>query len=59
MSESVTGVRNHIIPFVDSMQDHPITGVLNVLDTLKNNGLKKFKFMSIQTQEDHIGHIKQ
>ena len=41
------------------MLDHPITGVLNVLDTLKNNGLKSYKFMSIQTQEDHIGHIKQ
>ena len=41
------------------MLDHPITGVLNVLDTFKNNGLKIYKFMSIQTQEDHIGHIKQ
>ena len=36
-----------------------ITGVLNVLDTLKNNWLKVYKFMCIQTQEDHIGHIKQ
>ena len=41
------------------MLDHPITGVLNVLDILKNNWLKIYKFMSIQTQEDHIGHIKQ
>ena len=42
-----------------SMLDHPITVVLNVFDTLKNNGLKVYKFMSIQTQEDHISHIKQ
>ena len=44
------------------MLDHPITVVLNVFDTLKNNGLKVYKFMSImsiQTQEEHIGHIKQ
>ena len=33
--------------------------VLNVFDTLKNNGLKVHKFMSIRTQEEHIGHIKQ
>ena len=39
--------------------DHPITAVLNVFDTLKNKGLKIYKFMSIQTQEEHIGHIKQ
>ena len=39
------------------MLDHPITVVLNVFDTLKNNGLKVYKFMSIQTQEDHISHI--
>ena len=39
--------------------DHPITVVLNVFDTLNNNGLKVYKFMSIQTQEEHIGHIKQ
>ena len=39
--------------------DHPITVVLNVFDTLKNNGLKVYKFMSIQTQEEHICHIKQ
>ena len=38
---------------------HPITVVLNVLDTLKNKGLKVYKLMSIQTQEEHIGHIKQ
>ena len=41
------------------MLDHPITVVLNVFDTLKKNGLKVYKFMSIQTQEDHISHIKQ
>ena len=41
------------------MLDHPITVVLNVFDTLKNNGLKVYKFMRIQTQEDHISHIKQ
>ena len=33
------------------MLDHPITVVLNVFDTLKNKGLKVYKFMSIQTQE--------
>ena len=42
-----------------SMLDHPITVVLNVSDTLKNKGLKVYMFMSIQTQEVHIGHIKQ
>ena len=41
------------------MLDHPITVVLNVFDTLKNNGLKVYKIMSIQTQEGHIGLIKQ
>ena len=41
------------------MLDHPITVVLNVFDTSRNNGLKVYKFMSIQTQEEHIGHIKQ
>ena len=41
------------------MLDHPITVVLNVFDTLKNKGLKVYKLMSIQTQEEHIGHIKQ
>ena len=41
------------------MLDHPITVVLNVFDTLKNNGLKVYKFTSIKTQEEHIGHIKQ
>ena len=33
------------------MLDHPITVVLNVFDTSNNNGLKVYKFMSIQTQE--------
>ena len=41
------------------MLDHPITVVLNVFETSKNSGLKVYKFMSIQTQEEHIGHIKQ
>ena len=41
------------------MLDQPITVVLNVFDTLKNNGLKVYKFTSIKTQEEHIGHIKQ
>ena len=41
------------------MLDHPITVVLNVFDTLKKNGFKVYKFVSIQTQEDHISHIKQ
>ena len=41
------------------MLDHPITVVLNVSDTLKTNGLNIYKFMSIQTQKEHIGHIKQ
>ena len=41
------------------MLDYPITVVLNVFGILKNNGLKVYKFMSIQTQEEHIGHIKQ
>ena len=41
------------------MLDHPITVVLNVFDTLKNKGLNVYKFMSIQTQEERISHIKQ
>ena len=41
------------------MLDHTITVVLNVFDTFKNKGLKVYKFISIQTQEEHIGHIKQ
>ena len=41
------------------MLDHPITVVLIVFDTSKNNGLKVYKFMSIQTREEHIGYIKQ
>ena len=39
------------------MLDHPITVLRNVFDTLNNNGLEVYKFMSIQTQEDHISHI--
>ena len=41
------------------MLDHPITVALNVFDTLENNGLKVYKFMSIQAKEDHISNIKQ
>ena len=41
-----------------NMLDYPITVVLNVFDTLENKGLKVYKFMSIQTQEAHISHIK-
>ena len=26
---------------------------------LKNTGLKVYKFISIQNQEEHIGHVKQ
>ena len=43
---------------INSMLDHPITVVLSVFYTLKNNGLKLYNFMSIQTKEEHIGHIK-
>ena len=49
----------HIMTELKSMLDYPITVAPNVFDTLKNNGLKVYKFMSIQTQEAHIGHIKQ
>ena len=41
-------------PRDNCMLDHPITVVLNVFDTSKNNGLKVYKFMSIQTREKHI-----
>ena len=41
------------------MLDHPITVVLNVFHTCKNTGLKVYKFMSNQNQEEHIGHVKQ
>ena len=44
---------------MENMLDHHITVVLNVFDTSKNNRLKVYKFMSIQSQEEHIGHIKQ
>ena len=40
------------------MLDHPITVVLNVFHTCKNTGLKVYKFMSIQNQEEHIGHVR-
>ena len=47
-----------LVMLVYFMLDHPITVVINVFDTLKNNWLKVYKFMSIQTQKEHISHIK-
>ena len=41
------------------MLDNPITVVINVFHTCKNTELKVYKFMSIQNQEEHIGHVKQ
>ena len=41
------------------MLDHPITVVLNVFGHWKATGLNASKFMSIQNQEEHIGHVKQ
>ena len=41
------------------MLDHPITVVLNVFWHWKATGLKVSKFMGIQIQEEHIGHVKQ
>ena len=43
----------------EHMLDNPITVVLNVFDTFKKQLVKVYKFMSIQTQEEHISHIKQ
>ena len=42
-----------------SMLDHSITMVLNVFWHWKATGLKVIKFMGIQNQEEHIGHVKQ
>ena len=42
-----------------SMLDHPITVVLNVFWHWKATWLKVSKFMGIQNQEEHIGHVKQ
>ena len=42
-----------------SMLDHPITVVLNVFWHWKATGLKVSRFMGIQNQEEHIGHVKQ
>ena len=47
----------HQCKILQYMLDHPLTVVLNDFDTSKNNGLKVYKFMGIQTQEDHISHI--
>ena len=41
------------------MLDHPITVVLNVFWHWKATGLKVSRFMGIQNQEEHIGHVKQ
>ena len=41
------------------MLDHPITVVLNVFRHWKATGLKVSRFMGIQNQEEHIGHVKQ
>ena len=49
----------HLFKHCPCMLDHPITVVLIVFDTLNKNGLKVYKSMSIQTQEEHISHIKQ
>ena len=46
-------------PQAAKMLDHPITVVLNVFGHWKATGLKVSKFMSIQNQEEHIGHVKQ
>ena len=58
-NRNIIQIKQNITIYFVYMLDHPITVVLNVFDTLKNNGLKVYKFMSIKTQEDHIGHIKQ
>ena len=50
----LSGVRYTI-----NMLIHPITVVLNVFGHWKGTGLKVGKFMSIQKQEAHIGHVKQ
>ena len=41
------------------MLDRPITVVLNVFWHWKATELKASKFMGIQKQEEHIGHVKQ
>ena len=41
------------------MLDHPITVVLNVFWHWKTTVLKVSRFMVIQNQEEHIGHVKQ
>ena len=38
---------------------HPITVVLNILGHWKDTWINVGKFMSIQKQEAHIGHVKQ
>ena len=38
---------------------HPMTVVLNVFGHWKDTGLKVGKFLSIQNQEAHDGHVKQ
>ena len=58
-SDDGQSIKGHHAKYNSYMLDHPITVVLTVFYTLKNKGLKVYKFMSIQTQEEHIGHIKQ
>ena len=41
------------------MLDHPITVVLNDFWHWKATGLKVYKFLSLQNQEEHIGIVKQ
>ena len=47
------------VKVLSCMLDHPITVVLNVFNIWKDTGLKVYTFMSIQNQEEHIGHVKQ
>ena len=53
MGTPLTGVYTY------SMLDHPITVVLNVFWHWKATGLKVSKFMGIQNQDEHIGHVEQ
>ena len=45
--------------YIFCMLDHPITVVLNVFRHWKATRFKVSKFMGIQNQEGHIGHVKQ
>ena len=50
-----TGYYVHVL----CMPDHPKTVVLNDFWHWKATGLKVIKFIGIQNQEEHIGHVKQ